>query len=331
MDADSKLLLQNTVAQIEDWLSEPFGNQEPASLYEPVDYILALGGKRVRPLLALLASAMVSGSIKEAKEVAIAVEYLHNFTLMHDDIMDRAESRRGKASVHIKWDESTAILSGDVMFTMAAQWILASELLDSDKKVKLIENFLEITRIVCEGQAFDMDLPKSTSATASDYMKMIEGKTAALIGGSLKLGAIASGASEDIYELFYRIGHDAGLAFQLQDDLLDLTGKKGLTGKKHCGDIYEKKKTWIYLSALKKSNDPDSSFLKNIYAPEHEISAHDVEEVLRIMQKLGIFQECEDIISSYYSKAIQSLESFKPSTFKNALIAFLQSLLKRDF
>jgi geranylgeranyl diphosphate synthase type II len=333
MSSNATTLLANLKIQIEEVLLDNLNNLEPKSLYEPVSYILKIGGKRIRPLLSLLAAGMTSGNHKDGIAAALAVEYLHNFTLMHDDIMDSADTRRGELTVHTKWDESTAILSGDVMFTMAMQ-LLMKGTGETDFTIyqlkALCNSFLSATRRVCEGQALDMAFPTKAVVSTDDYMEMITGKTAVLIGASLELGAICANASKEESEDFYQIGLNAGLAFQLQDDLLDLKGDTQKVGKKACGDIYEKKKTWLYLKALELANDSDKAFLTQIFTPKHQITDADVAKVLSILDNLGIYEQCEDIMSVFYTKSTDLLETFEHSVYKEALKELLQFLWKRD-
>jgi len=333
MSSNSIALLTSLKDQLEKVLVEDLTNLSPTTLYEPVSYILKIGGKRIRPLLALLAAGISSGDHLKGMPAALAVEYLHNFTLMHDDIMDCADTRRGELTVHTKWDEPTAILSGDVMFTMAMQLLMKgtnkNELTVSQINA-LCQSFLGATRRVCEGQALDMAFPTQVIVTTEDYMEMITGKTAVLIGASLELGAVCAHASKEQSDAFYQIGLNAGLAFQLQDDLLDLKGDADKVGKRACGDIYEKKKTWLYLKALEEANKEEHAFLTTLFAADHQISEEDVNKVLSIMDNLGIYQHCEHIMADFYAKSTDLLETFDNSTYKEALKELLQFLWKRD-
>lgn len=333
MSSSAKSLLNKLKVQVEEKLQTDLPDLTPTTLYEPVSYILKIGGKRIRPLFALLASGMISSDHLKGMPAALAVEYLHNFTLMHDDIMDSAATRRGEPTVHKKWDESTAILSGDVMFTMAMQLLMkgsGDNNLTVNQINALCHSFLGATRRVCEGQALDMAFPTQKLVTTSDYMDMITGKTAVLIGASLQLGAICANASTQQSNTFFDIGLNAGLAFQLQDDLLDLKGDSLKVGKRACGDIYEKKKTWLYLKALELANDQDKLFLTALFAPDYQITEIEANRVLSIMDNLGIFQQCEDIMANFYAKSTNLLNSFEQSNYKEALLELLQFLWKRD-
>jgi geranylgeranyl diphosphate synthase type II len=276
---------------------------------------------------------MVKNNHQNAFPAAKAVEYLHNFTLMHDDIMDKAESRRGKASVHAKWDESVAILSGDVMFTMAMQ-LLMERFKQADFEPSygplLCNSFLSATRYVCEGQAYDMLLPIQEKATTEDYLSMIEGKTAALLGASMELGALCVHATPKQAEQLKAIGIKAGMAFQLQDDILDVFGETEKTGKKAAGDIYERKKTLLFLHAVAHASQEESTFLTQLYATENTIELNEVERVKEVMTKSGAKQYCMQKMTTFYKEAHELLTLFPESTYKNALTNLLDLLWHRD-
>lgn len=335
--------MQNTTASIElieelrveinQQLQQGLNELNPKSLYEPVSYILDLGGKRIRPLLTLLSAGAVSGNHTLAMPAAMAVEYLHNFTLMHDDIMDKADMRRGKASVHAKWNESTAILSGDVMFTMAMQWMMKdmSQQKSLVEKIPLLcDTFLRATRKVCEGQALDMELAEKQSASTEDYMLMIQGKTAVLLGASMKLGAIFGGADQEIQQQYYSIGENAGMAFQLQDDYLDVFGNSEKTGKIKAGDIKEKKRTYLYLHTLNASNESDRKQLERIYSHESVPTDSEVQDVVRLMLKYEAEHANKQIMEQYYNQAQELLTLLPKSAYSESLTSIIKLLWKRD-
>lgn len=327
------VLLKQLRSEIETKLFEGLPDLQPTSLYEPVSYILALGGKRIRPLLALLAAGMVKNNHQNAFPAAKAVEYLHNFTLMHDDIMDRAESRRGKASVHAKWDESVAILSGDVMFTMAMQLLMErfkQADFESSYGPLLCNSFLSATRHVCEGQAYDMLLPLKEKATAEDYLSMIEGKTAALLGASMELGALCVQATPEQAEQLKAIGIKAGMAFQLQDDILDVFGETEKTGKKAAGDIHERKKTLLFLHAVAHAPQEEASFLTQLYSTDRTLVQDEVKRVKEVMITSGAKQYCMQKMTTFYKEAHELLTLFPETTYKNALTNLLDLLWHRD-
>jgi geranylgeranyl diphosphate synthase, type II len=219
---------------------------EPRNLYEPINYILDLGGKKVRPVLTLLACSMYCGDYKKAKELAFALELFHNFTLLHDDVMDEAEQRRGKSTVHKKWDVATAILSGDEMLIRSCSII---HTVGIEHKLDFMSEFLTMATEVCQGQQSDMDFEQAQNIGVSQYTEMIKKKTAVLLALSIKFGAALGGASKSDQDIMYQYGIRVGLGFQMMDDYLDSFGDKNF-GKRIGGDILEDKKTWLYIKAL---------------------------------------------------------------------------------
>ena len=219
---------------------------EPKFLYEPVRYALSAGGKRIRPVLCLMSAEMFGASADKAIDAALGLEIFHNFTLLHDDIMDKSDMRRGRPTVHKKWTENIAILSGDLMSLVACR----SAAKTVANKERVLETFLRTAIEICEGQQYDMDFETETDVSVDEYMKMINLKTAVLLAGSLKIGALIAGASESDCENIYQYGRYAGLAFQLQDDLLDTYGNAAVFGKPIGGDIAENKKTFLLINAI---------------------------------------------------------------------------------
>ncbi|MCF8224660.1 MAG: polyprenyl synthetase family protein [Bacteroidales bacterium] len=301
--------------------------EEPAELYDPVRYILSIGGKRVRPALVLLACDMFAGSVDSALHPATAVEIFHNFTLLHDDIMDKSELRRGKDTVHIKWNNNVAILSGDVMS------ITASRLLNNSPGAVLrgVNDVFTKTAIqVCEGQQMDMNFEKEQVVEESSYLKMIELKTAVLIAASLKIGAMLGGAAEKDAEILYNFGRDLGIAFQLQDDLLDTYGDPDLVGKKPGMDIVDNKKTMLMIMALEGGNDGQKEELihwlsAEVFDPDRKIS-----EVVRIFNELDIKSKVQEKIKHYYDNSLSHLKDLNcPDERKTELYNFACNLMKR--
>lgn len=248
--------------------------KDPKELYLPVEYCLSNEGKRVRPLMALLAADLFEGNIEKVIGPAVGMEIFHNFTLMHDDIMDEAPLRRGKPSVYKKWNSNTAILSGDVMFAMAIQHIAMSP----EKHLKVILDLFNKTVVeVCEGQQYDMNFETLDKVTEDEYINMIRLKTAVLPAACLKTGAIISGASDSEADLLYKFGENVGIAFQIMDDWLDIFGDEETFGKKTGGDIVANKKTWLYIKAFELANEDQlrdlrNAFTNRIYNPEEKIS-----------------------------------------------------------
>jgi geranylgeranyl diphosphate synthase type II len=281
-----------------DWI------HEPKNLYEPIDYILKLGGKRIRPVLTLIASDIFSDDFKKALPAALAIEVFHNFTLIHDDIMDAAPLRRGKATVHEKWDTNTGILSGDAMLILAYQYFENYEPIVFQKLAKL---FSKTALEVCDGQQLDVDFETRNDVTIPEYIHMIRLKTSVLVAAALKMGAIVAETNDDNANLIYDFGLNLGLAFQLQDDYLDTFGNPEAFGKQISGDIIENKKTYLYLKALEISNKKDKGKLEYLYRKKIKENTVKIADVRRIFQlndiPLLIKQEIED----YTEKAFDTL------------------------
>jgi len=316
---------QNLIEKHLENLSIP---DTPPELYEPVRYILSLGGKRIRPALVILACDLFEGSAESALKPAAAIEVFHNFTLLHDDIMDRSELRRGQPTVHIKYSENVAILSGDVMS------ILASRLMNQAPGVVLNlvhEIFTKTAMQVCEGQQLDMNFEELPTVSEEQYLNMIELKTAVLIAASLKIGAILGGSSQKDAEDLYEFGRNLGLAFQLQDDLLDTYGDLALIGKKPGTDILDNKKTFLMIRALEKASPSQKEELcdwlvKKEFDGEEKISA-----VTRIFDKLKIKELTEQRIHDFYEEALASLERLnRPAERKGELFNFASFLKTRN-
>lgn len=310
--------IDTIVQQALDALDIP---EHPAGLYDPVVYTMQMGGKRMRPRLVLLSCGLCGGEPRSALAPAMAVEMLHNFTLLHDDIMDNAETRRGNKTVHKKWDEATAILSGDVLFVLALKQL--------NTHSEMMPVFLDAIQEVCNGQALDMQFQTEPSVSISDYSAMISAKTAALLRCSMKLGAMAAGADSHRAELCGQIGHHAGLAFQIQDDLLDAIGDKLTFGKQVGGDIREGKKTWLTIRALEQADDTDRLVLQQVLgdrkAPESEIL-----RVIRLYHDLGIVDEAVQEIERQYNQALVLLEGFEKSDSRDEINRMLGKLKVRD-
>lgn len=304
----------------------------PDTLYKPFVYALEAGGKRIRPILTMLASGMCNGEINDSIPAALAVEILHNFTLVHDDIMDSADTRRGKPSVFKKWDENVAILSGDVMFAGAMQQLAFYGHNDAYSKQEftaLYDVFLKATVTVCEGQALDMEFVDREDVELREYIEMISGKTAALLSASLEMGAIAAHATSIQREELALIGNEMGIAFQIQDDLLDAIADPIKFGKRPGGDIFEGKKTYLTILALERSNKSETSFIKDTLLAKNP-SDKSVEQVLTIMKDLDVINEVAAEIETRYKKAFELLTHFPNSEFKEELENLLTFLRFRD-
>ena len=305
-----------------------FGEQ-PAELYEPIRYIMSLGGKRIRPLLVLLAAKMYDEDVENVLLPAAGVEVFHNFTLMHDDIMDKAPLRRGQQTVHEKWNANIAILSGDVMLVRAYELFLG---VAPDKLGRVLQLFSKTAAEVCEGQQLDMNFERREQVRIDEYIHMITLKTAVLVGFSLELGAILQGAPDTDAEHLKQFGDNVGIAFQLRDDLLDVYGDKDKFGKQVGGDILSDKKTFLMLTALEQAS-PEQ--LQTILHWRDKISDNTAEEkvqaITAVYDQLGIRQQTEQQIDFYFQQALQHLDAVQvPQERKEALRGLALQLMERE-
>ena len=301
--------------------------RSPKELYEPVSYILKLGGKRIRPALTLLGCNLFSENISFAIYPALAIELFHNFTLIHDDIMDNANLRRGKQTIHSKWNNNVAILSGDAMCIMAYELLGKCE-------GKFIKEILEVFNAsalrVCEGQQLDMNFETRQTVSEKEYLKMIELKTSELFAACLEIGAITGGANNENSELLYRFGINLGLAFQLQDDLLDVFGDESALGKEIGKDIVSNKKTYLLVKALEIAKGTQREILNKWIAASNYIPKEKISAVQNIYINLGIKEITINAIGNYYSKALKCLNKITISDDrKHELMSFLDSLKNR--
>lgn len=307
--------------------------EEPSLLYDPVRYTLSLSGKRVRPYLTLIGCGLCDGDIKEALPAAIAIELLHNFTLLHDDIMDRADTRRGEPSVFKKWDSNTAILSGDAMYAKAFKQLQYYGEADQYTKTQystILDIFLDSAETVCEGQASDLEFEDRNDVTIDEYLHMIEGKTAALISGSLAMGGAVAGADSDQIEDLHFIGKKAGIAFQIQDDLLDTIADPKKFGKQRGGDINEGKKTYLNLLALQRCDGEQKKMLTKILKKDQN-SSQEIQDVIELYDDLDVISDTRDAIVYHYESAMDHLEQFQSSQYKKEITTFLNRLISREF
>jgi len=299
--------------------------KQPQNLYDPIHYILQLGGKRIRPILTLMSCDLFGENHQKALDAALAIEMFHNFTLIHDDIMDRATLRRGKETVHKKWDENTGILSGDALM------ILSNQLLGNykDNIFKELYTLFNNTALeICEGQQFDMDFETRSDVTLDEYILMIKYKTAVLIACSLKMGAIIANADKKDADLIYEYGINLGLAFQLQDDFLDTFGTDEF-GKKVGGDIIENKKTYLIIKTLELASIEDEKRLLNLYSTDSN-SLEKINEVKSLIIEYDVNSLIKKEIKNYTEKAFQKIELLKLNEQgKNSLIDFGNGLMNR--
>ena len=304
-----------------------FGSN-PSELYEPIRYILGLGGKQLRPLLCVIAADMFEANLTVAQDASLAVEIFHNFTLMHDDIMDEAPLRRGESTVHEKWDTNIAILSGDVMFVKAYDALLS---LPAEIFKEALEKFNNCAREVCEGQQFDMNFESREQVHADEYINMIRLKTAVLLGFSLELGAIIGGASDKDKECIRDFGTEVGIGFQLKDDLLDVFGEQAKVGKQIGGDIICNKKTYLLIKALELATPEQKVLLESWISKEDFNTEEKVQAVTQLYEEIGVKKLTEDLMNDYFVSAFSKLDQINvsPEQKKN-LIDFTNFLINRD-
>ncbi|MGQ7946148.1 polyprenyl synthetase family protein [Flavobacterium sp. WC2509] len=302
-------------------------NKEPKNLYAPIDYILSLGGKRIRPVLTLLSAEVFEAEYTKALPAAMAVEVFHNFSLVHDDIMDDAPLRRGQQTVHEKWNINTGILSGDAMLILAYQYFEQYEPIVFRDLAKL---FSKTAIEVCEGQQWDVDFETRTDVTIPEYLKMIEYKTAVLVAAAMKMGAIIANTSSENANLIYDFGLHLGLAFQLQDDYLDAFGDPETFGKQVGGDIIENKKTYLYLKALEFSSKEKATQLQTLFTTQLDNNDDKIETAKVIFNESGASKATQQAIEEYTFKAFETLEKMTISEEKkNILKTFGENLMGR--
>lgn len=303
-------------------------NEEPANLYEPIKYILSLGGKRMRPVLTLMATEVFDADCKKSLAAATAVEVFHNFSLIHDDIMDDAPLRRGNETVHEKWNINTGILSGDAMLILAYQYF---EQYEPNIFQELAKLFSKTALEVCEGQQYDVDFETREDVTIPEYLKMIEYKTAVLVGASMKMGAIVAQTSEENKNLIYDFGLNLGIAFQLQDDYLDAFGNPETFGKQVGGDIIENKKTYLYLKAMEFAKPEEKEQLLHLFSIQPNDNTEKINSVKEIFNNTGASQETKNAIEKFTLKAFETLEKMDIKDSKKAVLkAFGEKLMSRN-
>ncbi|MDD4778610.1 MAG: polyprenyl synthetase family protein [Fermentimonas sp.] len=314
--------------QIDEKLSEVMKGSQPETLFEPPRYVISLGGKRLRPILTLMAVDLFGKEVETAVNAALGIEIFHNFSLLHDDLMDNADVRRGSATVHKKWNANTAILSGDAMVIEAYKYVAK---VPEKYLAKVLELFSDTAMDICIGQQYDMDFEQRCDVTEAEYIEMILNKTAVLTGCSLKMGAILADADERDAEALYQFGLNLGLAFQLKDDLLDVYGDPKCFGKKIGGDIISNKKTYLLIKALKNSDPVQRKELDRWLTAEHFDKEEKVEAVKKIYDELKLKVISENLIEKYYLASLDCLSSVNvPDDRKKELIELSENLMYRD-
>lgn len=314
------------VRLLELYLQDHQPGGHPQSLYEPITYINALGGKRIRPVLLLMAYNLWFDDVSPALPAAQAVEYFHNFSLMHDDIMDEAELRRGQESVHTKFGRNAAILSGDALLIKSFDILI-----DLENRYKLSSSISrvmsKVSLEICEGQQMDMDFEKIMAPTEDEYLEMIRKKTACLVGASLRMGAYLAGSSVDIADKLYAFGENIGLAFQIHDDMLDTFGETSVTGKQQGGDILRGKKNFLYTRSVNALNENERS---NFIAA-YDLAAKDgnINPVLEIYDSIEVRKYASALENQYYTASLHCLKDIQQDT--SMLINFAASLMERNY
>ena len=312
----------------EDYLKKELKYIKPENLYNPVKYLLESGGKRLRPIIALHVSELLGGKISDTLPAAASLEIFHNFTLAHDDIMDNSILRRGKKTINSKWDNNTGILSGDVMLIISYE--VLNQYQDS-KYIHLSKKLTEISRLVCEGQQADMDFASKNDITENEYFEMIKNKTAVLIGCSFMFGGIVAEANDLNTDLLYKIGLNLGIAFQLEDDLLDCFGDQEKFGKRIGGDIIEKKKTLLYLFTNSKLDSENKLEFENIFSSNEIEDSKKINSIKSFYQTSGALEYLKNKVRVYFNEAemlIDKLELDKNT--KKKLNLFCKTLLNRE-
>lgn len=310
--------------KINDHISEIQFERTPKGLYAPVEYVLSLGGKRIRPVLMLMAYNLYREDVSAIYQSATGIEIYHNYTLLHDDLMDRADVRRGKPTVHKVWNDNTAILSGDTMLVLAYQYIVSC----APERMKEVIDLFSLTALeICEGQQLDMEFESRKDVTETEYIEMIRLKTAVLLAASLKIGAILAGASEEDARNLYEFGMQIGVSFQLQDDLLDVYGNPEVFGKNIGGDILCNKKTYLLIKAQERADEQQRKELNRwlnaeTYQPEVKITA-----VTTLYNQLNVRGICENKMREYYTLAMKSLDAVAVAEEKKKELKNLVKLL----
>ncbi len=320
-------MIEKYLSWIESGIRQQNFGTEPKSLYQPIRYIMALEGKRLRPLLTILSYSLYRNDAENIVRYAVAVEAFHNFTLMHDDIMDKAPLRRGKATVHEKWSVNTAILSGDVMLVKVYELFMA---LEGSKLKEVLHLFNECAAGVCEGQQCDMDFETKSRVTESQYLEMIRLKTAVLLGFSLELGALLANAPAADQNILRSVGINLGMGFQLKDDLLDVFANQKKFGKQVGGDIIANKKTFLLIKALEKSKGHDRTELLGWLSAKKFDARKKVAAISALYTSLGVKALTEEKIQSYFAKGFEGLDRLSVKNKTHDLVHYARELAGRQ-
>lgn len=312
--------IQDRIANL-DW------NRKPNGLYEPIAYTMAAGGKRVRPQLAMIACELFGGNVEEVAPAAMALEVFHNFTLLHDDVMDHAEVRRGRPTVHVKWNANTAILSGDQMLIEAYK-LLSN--VPARVLPQVLQLFNKMTTEICEGQQYDVDFEQQDQVEITDYLMMIRLKTAVLLATALQMGSMIAGAGIEHQHALYEFGIHIGLAFQIQDDILDVWGNPATFGKAVGGDISCNKKTFVQLTAMQMANQEQQKQLQDWYSQVLDDNAEKIAAVTAIYNEIGVRSACEKVVNEYTTRALEMLQALPQNSATEQLRGLADKLHKRS-
>ena len=313
---------------VNDYIEDATITRQPTSLYDPIKYVLSIGGKRIRPVLLLLTYNMYRDDIERVMPTAVGLETYHNYTLLHDDLMDKADMRRGMPTVHRKWDDNTAILSGDSMLVVAFQRVAQCP---AENLQDILSLFTKTALEIGEGQQYDMDFENRMDVTEDEYIEMIRLKTSVLLACAVKMGAIMAGASDEDAKNLYAFGEKLGLAFQLQDDLLDVYGDPKVFGKAIGGDITSNKKTYMLINAILRANNEQREELIKWITTDNFDKEEKIKAVTKLYNKIGIRQLCEKKINDYFAEALTYLEKVNvPEEKKTALQRFTDQMMHRE-
>lgn len=312
--------IQDRIANL-DW------NRKPNGLYEPIAYTMAAGGKRVRPQLAMIACELFGGNVEEVAPAAMALEVFHNFTLLHDDVMDHAEVRRGRPTVHVKWNANTAILSGDQMLIEAYK-LLSN--VPARVLPQVLQLFNKMATEICEGQQYDVDFEQQDQVEITDYLMMIRLKTAVLLATALQMGSMIAGAGIEHQHALYEFGIHIGLAFQIQDDILDVWGNPATFGKAVGGDISCNKKTFVQLTAMQMANQEQQKQLQDWYSQVLDDNAEKIAAVTAIYNEIGVRSACEKVVNEYTTRALEMLQALPQNSATEQLRGLTDKLHKRS-
>ena len=313
---------------VNDYIEDATITRQPTSLYDPIKYVLSIGGKRIRPVLLLLTYNMYRDDIERVMPTAVGLETYHNYTLLHDDLMDKADMRRGMPTVHRKWDDNTAILSGDSMLVVAFQRVAQCP---AENLQDILSLFTMTALEIGEGQQYDMDFENRMDVTEDEYIEMIRLKTSVLLACAVKMGAIMAGASDEDAKNLYAFGEKLGLAFQLQDDLLDVYGDPKVFGKAIGGDITSNKKTYMLINAILRANNEQREELIKWITTDNFDKEEKIKAVTKLYNIIGIRQLCEKKINDYFAEALTYLEKVNvPEEKKTALQRFTDQMMHRE-